>query len=203
MDLSVKKAIENLSANGFNTRFFDNMYELKAQLLNEISSKDTIGIGGSMTVYNMGLHNDLINRGNDVYWHWLVDPERRNDIRNKAKEANIYISSSNAITEDGKLINIDGVGNRVASMFYGHDNIYIIAGVNKIVKDYNSGIDRIKNIACPKNAERLNLDTPCRHTGICNDCRAKDRMCRVTVTIDKNPMGGNINVYLINEELGY
>lgn len=203
MDKIVYNTIESLKQNGFNVEYFENVYEAKAKILEKININENIGIGGSMTIYNMDLHKDLINRGNNVYWHWLVKPEERKEIREKAGNADVYLSSSNSITEDGKLINIDGVGNRVASMFYGHDKIFVVAGINKISKNYEEAVKRIKKEACPKNAERLDLDTPCRHTGKCNDCNSPDRMCRVTVTIEKNPMAGNINIYLINDDLGY
>ncbi len=203
MEKMISNTIQNLLDNGFKVEFFENTSEAKEKILSEISINEDVGIGGSMTIYNMGLHNDLINRNNKVYWHWLVEPDKRNDERYKASIADVYLSSTNSITEDGKIINIDGVGNRVASMFYGHKKIFIVAGTNKIAKNYDEAIKRIKNIACPQNAERLNLDTPCRHTGKCNDCSSKQRMCNVTVTIEKKPMQSNISVYLINESLGY
>lgn len=203
MDKIVFNTINSLRSNGFNVDYFENLYEAKEKILNTININDDIGIGGSMTVYNMDLHKDLVNRGNTIYWHWLVEPSIRDKVRYQASIAPVYISSTNSITEDGKLINIDGIGNRVASMFYGHEKIFIIAGINKIVKDSKEAIKRIKRVACPQNAKRLDLDTPCRHTGQCSDCKSPDRMCRVTVTIEKNPMLGDINIYLINDELGF
>lgn len=203
MNKIVSNTINNLSNNGFEVEFFEDVEEAKEKVLNDIQIDENVGIGGSMTVYNMELHKELKNRGNNVYWHWLVDPKDRNEEREKASRSSVYISSTNSITEDGKLINIDGVGNRVASMFYGHEKILIIAGVNKIVRNSEEAIKRIKNIACPQNAKRLNLNTPCRHTGKCNDCNSPERMCRVIVTVEKNPMQGNIKIYLINKELGY
>lgn len=203
MDKIISNTIENLSSNGFNVEFFNDVQEAKNKILEEIDIKEDVGIGGSMTIHSMNLHNDLINRGNNVFWHWLVGPDEKSKEREKARTAPIYLSSTNSITEDGKLINIDGVGNRVASMFYGHERVYIIAGINKIALNSDEAVKRIKEEACPKNAERLNLDTPCRRTGKCNDCNSLHRMCRVTVTIERNPMLGKINVYIINKELGY
>ncbi len=192
-----------MSDNGFEVEFFENVDEAKKKILEDIQINQDIGIGGSMTVHDIKLYTELKNRGNKIYWHWLVDSKDKNKERQKASRADVYICSTNSITEDGKLINIDGVGNRVASMFYGHEKIIIIAGVNKIHKDEKDAIKRIKDIACPQNAKRLNLDTPCRHTGKCNDCNSPHRMCRVTVTIERNPMQSNIKIYLINKELGY
>ena len=104
---------------------------------------------------------------------------------------------------DGKLINMDGNGNRVASMVFGHEEVFIVVGKNKICKDYKSAIERIENIAAPKNAKRLGLDTPCNHFGKCNDCNTMDRMCSVETIIHRNPGKTKINICLVNEELGY
>jgi len=202
MDI-LKNTINNLKANGFAVEYFETIDEAKNKILNDIPESNDVGIGGSMTIFQMKLHEELLSRGNKVYWHWLVEPEKRDEVRKLARNTPVYLSSTNSITEDGKLINIDGVGNRVASMFYGHEKVIIVAGINKISKNYDDAIKRIKEEACPKNSERLNLDTPCRYTGKCNNCSSKSRMCNVTVTIDKNPMGGNIKLYIINDSLGY
>ncbi len=143
----------------------------------------------------------LKKRGNKIFWHWKAkDRDKELEL---AKNSQIYISSTNALTLDGKLVNMDGVGNRVSSMFYGHERVYIIAGRNKICKDYDEARERIKMIAAPKNASRLNTNTPCRFTGRCNDCDSSDRICKIEVIIHKNPTGGDIRIYLIDEELGY
>lgn len=202
MDKLVLQTISNLKDNGFDVQYFETSDEAKEKLLEEIGLDEDIGIGGSMTVYNMKLHEELIERGNNVYWHWLVDGENRKEVFKKASDTPVYISSSNGITQDGKIVNIDGVGNRVASMFYGHNRTYIIAGINKISKNVEDSIKRIKSTACPKNAERLNLETPCRYKG-CTDCKSKDRMCNITVIMDHKPMATDVNVFLINEELGF
>lgn len=195
------KLINSLNNNGFKVECFSNSKEMKRRLLEKISLEDTVGIGGSMTIDNSGIYEDLTKRGNKVYWHWKAEDKK--SALEKAKNSNIYLASTNAITEDGKLVNIDGVGNRVAAMIYGHREVYIVVGKNKICKDYNSAIDRIKNIAAPKNAIRLNLDTPCRHTGICNDCNSPNRMCNIEVVLHKNPSNASINIFLVDEELGY
>lgn len=201
--MDINTTINNLKKNGFKVEYFNTLEEVKNKILEDISLTDDVGIGGSMTVYQMKLHEELIQRGNKVYWHWLVDPDKRNEVRRKAQNTEIYISSSNAITEDGKLVNIDGIGNRVASMFYGHKRVYVIAGVNKIAKNIDEGIKRIKRESCPKNAQRLGLNTPCRYTGECNDCRTEDRMCNITVILEHKPMQTDIYVYLVNDQLGY
>lgn len=203
MNEYIERTMNNLTKNGFNAKFFDTKEQAVKSLLDEISLQASVGIGGSVTIDQLGIYEDLLKRGNQVHWHHKCQPEEKQRIHKYAAIADVYLSGTNAITVDGTLINIDGVGNRVVNMAWGHDKIIIIAGVNKISKDYSEGIQRIKTIACPKNAERLNLDVPCRHKGECTDCRSPQRMCRITTIIERQPMNGNIHVYLINEELGY
>lgn len=192
---------KKLEKNGFKVKIFNNSDEVKDFLLNEIKVEDTVGIGGSMTISNLGIYEELKSRGNKVYWHWKA-VDKKSELE-KAINTKIYLSSTNAITMDGKLINIDGTGNRVASMIFGHDEVYIVTGINKICKDYDEAIERINTVACPKNAERLKLDTPCRYTGRCNDCDSPGRMCGAEVILHRRPKGTSINILLVDEEMGY
>ncbi|MCQ4925491.1 lactate utilization protein [Tissierella carlieri] len=189
-----------LSKNGFIVKTFNNISEAKEELLSEIKKEESIGIGGSMTIQDMDIYDDLKDRGNEIYWHWRKDVE---NAAVKAINADTYIASTNALTMDGKLVNMDGTGNRVASMIYGHKDVYIVVGKNKICKDYDEASERIKNIAAPMNAKRLNLSTPCTHTGKCIDCDSPQRICRSEVIVHKKPGGTNIHIYLVDEELGY
>lgn len=118
-------------------------------------------------------------------------------------DADVYVSSSNAVIEDSRILNIDGTGNRIASMFFGPPRVIIIAGKNKLAPDYSSALERIKTVACPKNAERLNRNLPCRFTGKCQDCRSPERMCQVTVLIENHLNQTSLEVWLVNEELGF
>lgn len=189
-----------LIKNGFMVKTFENIINAKEELLSDIKKEQSVGIGGSMTIQNMGIYEELRERGNEVYWHWRKDVE--NPIQ-KAMTSDVYITSTNAITMDGKLVNMDGNGNRVASMFFGHKDVYVIIGKNKLCNDYDEARDRIRNIAAPLNAKRLNLNTPCTHTGKCSDCDSPDRICRVETIIQKKPNTTNVHIYLIGEELGY
>ncbi|NLJ98733.1 MAG: LUD domain-containing protein [Tissierellia bacterium] len=201
MDNKLILAKEALEKNGFKVMFFDEVDKMKETLLEKIELDKSIAFGGSMTLKEIGLYKDLKDRGNEIYWHWKAK-DGQAELK-AARDADIYISSTNALTLDGKLVNMDGVGNRVASMFYGHERVYIIVGRNKLTKDLKEARDRIKNIAGPKNAQRLDVDTPCKFTGKCNDCDSPDRICKVEVIIHKNTTGPNINIFLVNEDLGY
>lgn len=199
MNKEILLAGESLKENGFQVKTFSTVDKAKEALMGAVSVEESIAFGGSMTLDQMGLYKEFKDRGNNIYSHWI---DKDKDLK-IAKEADIYISSTNALTLDGKLVNMDGVGNRVSSMFYGHERVYIIIGRNKICKDYNEAKNRIENIAGPKNAERLDTSTPCKVTGKCSDCKSIDRICNVEVIIHKNTSESNINIFLIDEDLGY
>lgn len=201
MDNRIISAEACLKQNGFHVKTFKNVDELKKGLMESIGIDESIAFGGSITLAYLGIYEDFKERGNEIYWHWKAEDKKSELI--KASNSEIYISSTNALTLDGKLVNMDGVGNRIASIFYGHKRVYIVVGRNKICKNYDEAIDRIRKIAAPKNAERLNLNTPCRITGKCMDCNSPDRICNVEVVIHKNTSGSNINIFLVDEDLGY
>lgn len=195
------KVIMALKKNGFEANFFENSEDAKTHLLKEIDRNESVGIGGSMTVLDMGIYDDLVGRGNHTYWHWKAE-DKKSALENSVN-TDVYLTSSNAITEDGKLVNKDGTGNRVASMIYGHKRVYVIVGKNKVSKDVEEAFKRIETVAAPLNAKRLNLTTPCVYTGVCSDCDSKDRICKAETILSKNPNGTQIFVYIVDEDMGY
>jgi len=203
MNESVKKTIEALEKHNMKAAYFDDSDAAVSYLMDKIEDGAAVGIGGSMTVYSLGIPQKLIERGNKVYFHWLENtPEGMDYARDKAQKADIYLSGTNALTEDGKLINIDGLGNRVASMIFGPKKVFVLCGVNKITKDLDAALKRIKENTY-KNARRLKLDTPCAHTEKCNDCNSPQRMCSVTTIIERRPYKTEFEVIIIGKELGY
>ncbi|SNS36963.1 Uncharacterised ACR, YkgG family COG1556 [Anaerovirgula multivorans] len=203
METIVKELIRNLEKRKINAKFFNTKEEAKTEILKELETHTNIGIGGSMTIMEMNLHEELMKKGKNVHWHWLVEPEKRNEVRQLASNADVYLTSTNALTESGELVNIDGMGNRVSAMYYGPKKVVVVCGINKICSDLISAMDRIKAEACPPNAKRLGLKTPCALTGNCNNCLSEDRMCNVTVIINHKPMTIDLNVYIIGESLGF
>ena len=169
----------------------------------EIDGK-SVGIGGSITVEEIGLYDKLALH-NDVTWHMKsYDGMSRDEIISKANSAQIYISSVNGIAETGEIINIDGACNRVAATLYGHEKVYFVIGVNKLAPDYDSALHRARNIAAPLNAKRLNKNTPCAVKGDkCYDCKSPERICCGLVVLWSKPRNGKYEVVLINEKLGY
>ena len=191
---TVKK---NLEARGFSVSTFSTAAEAAAYLDSAIDGT-TVGIGGSMTVQEMGLHEKLAAH-NTVHWHWTDGSE----ARAKAAHADVYITSANGLTENGEVINIDGAGNRVASTLYGHKRVYFIIGRNKLAPTYDEALWRARNIASPKNAQRLGRKTPCAVKGDrCYDCKSPDRICRGLVVLWGPPIGMETEVILVDEDLG-
>jgi len=203
MNDNIVRTMAALEKNGFETKYFETCDEALEELFNEISEEEGVGIGGSMTIAGMGIREKLKELGYSVFTHnGESDPLIKKEMLKKAMTTEVYLTSSNSITEDGKLINIDGTGNRLSSMLFGHERVIYICGKNKLVKDYSEAMVRVKTVACKKNAERLNLNTPCRY-GKCNDCSSKQRMCNAILVMEKRMTTGRAIVYIINEELGY
>lgn len=194
---------KNLEANGFAVSCFENAAEAVAYL-NGVIDRTTVGIGGSMTVEEMGLYEPLASH-NQVFWHQRM-PEGKTgpEVRAAANAAAVYITSVNGLAETGEIINIDGMGNRVSSMLYGHEKVYLVVGENKLAKDYDSALWRARNVAAPLNARRLGRKTPCAvRADRCYNCKSPERICRELAVLWSKPLGGEYEVILIGEKLGY
>lgn len=176
-------------------------------VMKEIPSGATVGLGGSTTVLESGLVDEL--RKGDLHLLDRYQPdltrEQVYELRLKNLRADVFISSTNAITLDGELVNIDGMGNRVAAMLFGPSKVIIIAGVNKIVEDVEAGIRRIKTIVAPMNCLRLGRNTPCAQTGVCDEyaCHLPERICNKIAVIENEQKKGRTMVVLVGEPLGY
>lgn len=194
------KLLKNLQNRGFIPHLFDTTEQAKDFFANELSGV-SVGMGGSMTIDELGLY-ELLKQRNTVYSHTYCKDD--DELKN-ASLADVYISSANAISEDGEIVNIDGRGNRVSSIIWGANRkrVYIVAGSNKIVPDLPSAIVRAKNIAAPKNAMRLERKTPCAlKADKCYKCNSPDKICRV-MTIQTHPTSAETHVVLIRQEIGY
>lgn len=194
----LKKAAENLKARGFSVRLFETKEEAADYLDGAIDGK-TVGFGGSITLRDMGVYERLASH-NSVYWHWKETPVSTG----QAAQSQVYLTSVNGLSEDGDILNIDGNGNRVASMLYGHEKLYLVAGRNKLAPTYDEALWRARNIAAPKNAQRLEKKTPCAVKGDrCYDCKTPDRICRGFAMLWRPISGVETEVVLIDEDLGY
>lgn len=197
------KLKRNLEEKGYEVTVCDTK-EAAAQYLDGIIDGKSVGFGGSVTVTQLGLY-DKLKLHNDVYWHAKI-PEGKTaaEIRASADSADIYILSANAIAETGEIVNIDGACNRIASSCYGHEKVIFVVGKNKLCKSYDEALYRARNVAAPKNAQRLKKNTPCAvKADKCYDCKSPDRICRVLSVFWSKPMRGDFEIVLINEDLGY
>ena len=188
---------KNLEQRGFTPRVFATKEEAADYLDSQIDGV-SVAFGGSVTVQEMGLYPRLAAH-NEAVWHWDKAGLEQ------AAVTDVYICSVNGLAETGELINIDGVGNRVASTIFGHKRVYFVVGKNKVAPDYDAALWRARNIAAPKNCQRLGLKTPCAvKADKCYNCSSPDRSCRALVVLWEKPRDvERMEVILIDEDLGY
>ena len=199
----MEKLADSLKQKGYIVNCFEKREEAVDFLNSELDHK-VIGIGGSQTVAQIGLFAPL-SKHNTVYWH-DEKPENMTimEVRQAAFRAPVYISSVNAISATGDIVNIDATGNRVAAISFGPEDVYFVIGRNKITDDYESAMYRARNVAAPLNAKRLNRKTPCAvNADRCFDCNSPDRICKNFVVFRQKPIGAKYHVVLINEDLGF
>ena len=198
---NVQRAIDSLRRRGFAVMYFETAKEAADYLDGSIRGK-TVGIGGSMTIRQMGLYDRLVVH-NTVYSHWQ---NKDMATRVAGAEAQVYLCSANAIAETGEIVNIDGGGNRIAATLFHHERMVFVAGVNKLTPDLDSANYRARNVAAPLNARRVGSKTPCATAEVmkCYDCGSEDCGCNGVVTLLR-PMRsiGVTEVVLVGEELGY
>ncbi|MDD3706237.1 MAG: lactate utilization protein [Clostridiaceae bacterium] len=201
----IKRTIENLEKNNISAYRVENEEEALKKVGELIPEGSTIGIGGSMTLFEVGAI-DYIRKGNyqvlDRYKEGLTPAEIKEMFR-KGFFADVFLTGSNAVTENGELYNVDGTGNRVAAMLYGPDRVIVIVGINKLVKDIEEAVLRVEETAAPANNKRLNKTNPCTKTGHCMDCSSDGRICNMYTLIKRQGVKGRIHVIIVNKELGY
>ena len=192
------KVEKALKERGYSVKVFATGAEAAAYLDGEIDGL-TVGIGGCSTVKELGLYEKL-EKHNTVIWHWMQEGA---DVRKKAMATDVYLTSANALAESGEIVNIDGVGNRVASTLFGHKKVYFIVGRNKLTADYESAVHRARNVASPRRAQQLGAKTPCAEKADrCYDCRSAGRICRGMTTLWAPMVGMEAEVILIDEDHG-
>ena len=201
----MKNAKKALEKNGIRAYVTDNRGDALKKALSLIKKGSTVGLGGSRTAEEIGLLEALRSGKYKLFDQYGGKHTRAEqlEIRKKGTHAAFFVCGSNAVTEDGKLVNIDGLGNRLAAMCYGPGKVIIVAGRNKVVSDVDTAIDRVRNVAAPMNAKRFGLDTPCARTGRCADCSSPNRICSLMLVIEKQKIKDRMHVILINEELGF
>ena len=200
-------AVEALQKNGFDAVYFDDRAEAVDYMLGFVSSGMSIGFGGSMTLAELNMIDLVKQKGAQLALELTpADYEDFDALGRKLKktvQTDIYFTSSNAVTLDGALVNIDGGGNRVTAMMYGPNKVIVAAGINKICRDEAAAWERIRMVAAPRNARRLNMPTPCAETGICVNCKHPARICRLYTVMRCKPFFTDVTVVIIGEPLGF
>ena len=200
----INKVIKALEENNMNGYLVNSKEELISKIEELTNSGDIVACGGSMSLFEAGVIDHLRSGRYEFLDRYKegLKPEEIKQIYREAFFCDAYFTSTNAITEDGELYNVDGNGNRVAAMLYGPDKVIVIAGVNNIVKNINEAISRVEKLAAPANAKRLNRKTPCVITGKCMNCNSPERICR-EYTVIRKPAPNRIFILLLNENYGY
>lgn len=209
-------AMKALEANNMNAYYAETAEDAKNIVKSIMKSGDVVTHGGSVTLAECGI-TDLLKSGEYTYLDRSAAGLSNEDIEQiyrKTFSADVYLTSTNAITENGELYNVDGNSNRVAPMLFGPQKVIVVAGYNKIVNTLDDAVKRVKEIAAPANCIRLKKDTYCAKSGecvslkssspyMCSGCKSEDRICRNYVVMASQRIKGRINVIIVGQELGY
>ena len=199
-----QKAVEVLNKKGFTAVYCATSSEAAEYILKEAGEAKSIGFGGSMSVAGLHLGDRLQQMDKELLNHGVpgLSMEERLEIMRRQLNCDLFLTGTNALTLTGCLVNIDATGNRVGAMMFGPQKVIVVAGRNKLVRDTEEALKRIKDYAAPPNAKRLNYNTPCAVTGFCTDCNSPERICRVTSIIEYKPRLTDIRLLVVNEDMG-
>lgn len=200
--IHIENTIKSLNKNNFDAHFVNNKNDLIQLLEKQLPQNAMCTIGGSMTLFECGVVSFLKN-GPYNYLDRYAQNVDVDKIFHKAFSCDVYLTSTNAITMDGKLFNIDGNGNRVAPMIYGPKKVIVIAGINKIVKNLDEARKRLGNISAPANCIRLGIENPCTKSGECMDCKGASRICISEVVLNASRIPNRYSIYILPDSYGY
>jgi hypothetical protein len=202
-----EEIIENLKKRNMDGAYFEKAEQAVAAILSEVPDDILVGLGGSESIVESGLVDALRKKNVKLLDRYKegVTEEIVWEMRKEGLSADIYIASANAVTLSGKIVNVDGIGNRVSAMIFGPDKVFLLVGMNKVVKTVKEAVTRIKNYVAPRNAKRVDIDTPCSKRGYCQDlhCKPPHRICSQLVIIESSMLPDRIKLFLVGEELGY
>ena len=200
-DLLFEKVVKGLESRNMSGYSAKDCKEALEKALEIIAQGDTVTMGGAMSAHQIGLV-DALKKGN----YNFIDRDEAEDQRAAmlaAYDADVFLASANAMTEDGVIVNIDGNANRVSAIAQGPKKVLFIVGRNKICSDVDAAMKRARNVAAPINAQRFNINTPCAVTGACADCKSADTICCQFLITRYSRTPGRIHVILVNEDLGF
>jgi hypothetical protein len=205
IEVRVDETIKNLIKHDFEAIKVSDRLLAVDEIIKRIHPTKTVGVGGSVTLRQIGIINRLQEQGNVIYDHWKqgISHEDSVRIRRLQQSSDVFLTGANAVTLNGEIVSIDGFGNRISSMVFGPKEVMIVAGYNKIVRDIPEAMNRIKTVAAPMNAKRFGADTPCARLGKCTDCDSPQRICRGTLIMERRPFATPTLVVIVMEDLGY
>lgn len=199
-----QKVIKGLQSRNMEGYYAETKEEALKLAMEMIEKGASIGWGGSMSVRDIGLLQAVCEGDYVIYNRDICkDADEKREIEIKIFGADYFLCSCNAITEDGVLLNIDGNSNRVAAIAYGPKKVIMVVGMNKVAKDEDAAMYRARNIAAPANAQRFDIETPCKSTGACANCKSMDSICCQFLMTRFSRHKGRIKVILVNEDMGY
>ncbi len=201
----VERTVGNLEKHNMAGFYVDNEKELLQKVRELIPENSTVAVADSVTLFETGVIG-LLRSGPYTFWDKHkegITREEKKEVYRKSFCADTFLCSTNALTEEGELYNIDGNGSRVAPVIYGPEQVIIVAGVNKIVRNLEEAEKRVRQYAAPLDAKRLNKNTPCASLGYCVDCKSEERICNDFVTIKRQFVKGRIKVIIVGKHLGY
>ncbi len=200
----VREVLQSLIKNQFEALYVSRREEALKKILSMIPAGASVGYGGSVTLDELGI-KEVLKKGN----YRFIDRDRPEisaeelfRLRRESLLSDVFLCSANAVTKDGKLINIDGIGNRLAALTFGPRKVIVVVGVNKIVEDVDQGLKRIRNHVAPLHARRRGWKVPCANTGTCMDCRSPDRICCTVTITEYQREKGRSTLILVGESWG-
>ncbi len=216
MEQLLQTVVKNLEQNGMKPYLVDSKEEILPLLKTLIPNGASVGVGGSESLKEIDAIEWIRKSDYDFFDRFAPELTRAEalEVMRQALLSDVFLTSTNAITEKGELYNVDGIGNRIAAFCYGPKSVIVVAGINKIVPDIEAAVRRVKEIAAPKNASRLSKKTPCAKTGvcislskdvsdICDGCLSDDRICSTYIISGNQMQKDRIKVILCKESLGY
>ncbi len=200
-----ERCLKNLKRNGFDAHLTPTPQAACSLVLSMISDYESFGIGGSGTVRAIGIGDELRIMGKTIFDHWQpeLSPEEIQAMRLAQGRSDCFLCSANAVSEEGEIVNVDGIGNRVAATAFGPRKVVVVAGANKIAADLAAALGRVREVAAPMRAKSLGMETPCAESGHCVDCNAPQRICRITTILHRPPMLTDISIVLVAQSLGF
>lgn len=200
---SAARLVDALRRRRFGAQYCATAQEAKDAVLALIPEGASVGWGGSETVDALGVKEVLREKGQPLFdRESKATREEQVEVMYASQLADVFLMSSNAITEDGCLVNVDGLGNRVSALIFGPKKVIVVAGMNKVTADLESAISRVRHYAAPMNAQRFPGESPCRTTGRCADCVSPDCICTNLVVTRLSRVEGRIHVILVGEDMG-